>query len=80
MKTFETIYAFLVGVFDLVAYWYIRLFPPIGFAAAIFLLIAGETAIKQSELPFTFADSLFFLSIIIIYIFQNWGIIYTPPV
>lgn len=76
MKLFETVYAFIIGVAEQVAFWYIRLYWPIAFATGIFLLIAGENAIKQDQLPFTFADGLFVLAIIIAFILTTelWGI------
>lgn len=77
MKLFETVYAFIIGVFEQVAYWYIRLYWPVALATGIFCLIAGENAIKQEQLPFTFADSLFVIAIFVMFILltELWGIL-----
>ena len=78
MAAFETIYAFIIGICESCAYWYVRLFPPLGFASAVFFLIAAENAVKQSRGALTASDGMFILAIIIIFVLMSalWVILH----
>lgn len=78
MKTFETIYAFIIGVCEFLAYWYVRLYWEIALGTAIFLLLAAEGGIKGGLNQFTLADGLAALAIANFYILFTmlWGILF----
>ncbi|MBR1731502.1 MAG: hypothetical protein IJ725_03610 [Ruminococcus sp.] len=78
MDKLETIIVYIYGFGKFCAYWYVRLFWPLAFATAMFLLITGENAVKQGYNQFTFAHALIILAIIVTYILltELWGIFF----